>query len=291
MPQKGEFGYETWPEKDHEKFGGVHNWSESTMDPETGIIYIPTGTARFDFYGGNREGDNLFANSIVALDARTGERKWHFQTIHHDLWDFDIPQAPKLLTIHKDGKDIPVVIQATKQGFVFVFNRLTGEPIWPIEERPVPASDVPGEKASPTQPFPTWPKPFARQSFTEDEINPYLNEADKAKLHELFKTARNEGLYTRRACRARSRCRATTVARTGALRRSIRSRAASSSSPSSCRPSTSSPCRTGAAARARTGEHAQWRGRCTPYPRASTSCCSRRRPVGDGAAVVADHRL
>ncbi|WEK48162.1 MAG: pyrroloquinoline quinone-dependent dehydrogenase [Candidatus Andeanibacterium colombiense] len=196
VPQKGEEGYDSWPEKDHEQFGGVHNWSESTMDPETGIIYIPTGTARFDFYGGNREGDNLYGNSLLALDARTGKKVWHYQLIHHDLWDFDNPQAPKLLTIHKDGKDIPVVIQATKFGFLFVFNRLTGEPIWPIEERAVPKSDVPGEKASPTQPFPTWPKPFARQSFTEAEINPYLNDADKAKLHELFKTARNEGLFT-----------------------------------------------------------------------------------------------
>ncbi|MBO9601820.1 MAG: pyrroloquinoline quinone-dependent dehydrogenase [Novosphingobium sp.] len=196
VPQKGEPGYDTWPAKDHEQFGGVHNWSESTMDPETGIIYIPTGTARFDFYGGNRPGDNLYGNSLLAIDARTGKKLWHYQMIHHDLWDYDIPQAPKLLTIHKDGKDIPVVIQATKFGFVFVFNRLTGEPIWPIEERAVPKSDVPGEKASPTQPFPTWPKPFARQSFTEAEINPYLNDADKAKLHELFKTARNEGLYT-----------------------------------------------------------------------------------------------
>jgi quinoprotein glucose dehydrogenase len=196
VPQKGEFGYETWPEKGHEMFGGVHNWSESTMDPETGIIYIPTGTARFDFYGGNREGNNLFANSLVAIDVRTGKRVWHYQLLHHDLWDYDIPQAPKLLTIHKDGKDIPVVIQATKFGFVFVFDRRNGKPIWPIEERKVPASDVPGEKASPTQPFPTWPKPFARQSFTEAEINPYLSDADKAKLHELFKTARDEGLYT-----------------------------------------------------------------------------------------------
>ncbi|WP_054530941.1 pyrroloquinoline quinone-dependent dehydrogenase [Erythrobacter sp. SG61-1L] len=196
VPKKGEFGYETWPEKDHEKFGGVHNWSESTVDPETGIIYIPTGTARYDFYGGNREGQNLFANSIVALDAQTGKRIWHYQVLHHDLWDFDNPQAPKLLTIHKDGKDIPVVILATKMGFVFVFNRLTGEPIWPIEERPVPASDVPGEKAWPTQPFPTWPEPFARQSFTEAEINPYIPEEDKVKLRELFKTARNEGIYT-----------------------------------------------------------------------------------------------
>jgi quinoprotein glucose dehydrogenase len=157
VPRVGEFGSDTWPEKDREKFGGVHNWSEFTIDPETGIAYIPTGTARYDFYGGNRPGNNLFANSLIAIDANTGKRIWHYQMVHHDLWDFDIPNAPKLMTITKGGKQIPVVIQATKHGFVFVFNRLTGEPIWPIEERAVPASDVPGEQASPTQPFPTWP--------------------------------------------------------------------------------------------------------------------------------------
>jgi glucose dehydrogenase len=196
VPRVGEFGSETWPEKDRQLFGGVHNWSEFTIDPETGIAYIPTGTARYDFYGGNREGNNLYANSIVALDARTGKRIWHFQTIHHDLWDFDLPNAPKLMTIHKDGKDVPVVIQAAKHGFVFVFNRLTGEPIWPIEERPVPASDVPGEKASPTQPFPTWPLPFARQAFTVDDINPHLPAADQAALREKILASRNEGLFT-----------------------------------------------------------------------------------------------
>ena len=196
VPRVGEYGSDTWPEKDREKFGGVHNWSEFTIDPETGIAYIPTGTARYDFYGGNRPGNNLFANSIVALDARTGKRLWHFQTIHHDLWDFDLPNAPKLMTITKDGKKIPVVIVAAKHGFVFVFNRLTGEPVWPIEERPVPASDVPGEKASPTQPFPTWPEPFARQSFTEADINPYLPEADQAALREKIRGSRNEGLFT-----------------------------------------------------------------------------------------------
>lgn len=196
VAQKGEVGYDTWPEKDHEKVGGVHNWSESTIDDQAGVIYIPTGTARYDFYGGNRPGNNLFANSILALDARTGKRLWHFQAIHHDLWDFDFPQAPKLLTIKKDGRTIPVVVQASKQGFVYVLDRRTGKPIWPIEERPVPASDVPGEQASPTQPFPTWPKPFTRQAFTEADINPYVPQADQDKLHTLFKTARNEGLFT-----------------------------------------------------------------------------------------------
>ncbi|WP_305096921.1 pyrroloquinoline quinone-dependent dehydrogenase [Croceibacterium aestuarii] len=197
VPEKGEFGYETWPEKDHEKFGGVHNWSESTVDEKLGLAFIPTGTARYDFYGGNREGNNLFANSIVALDAETGKRVWHFQVLHHDLWDWDIPQAPKLMTIHKDGKDIPVLIQATKFGYIYVLDRRTGKPVWPIEEKPVPASDVPGEKASPTQPVPTWPEPFARQGkFTPDMINPYISEEDQAKLREMLKTARNEGMYT-----------------------------------------------------------------------------------------------
>src|SRR5690606_7277526 len=138
------------------------------------IIFIPTGTARYDFYGGNRPGDNLFANSILALDARTGKRLWHYQTIHHDLWDLDLPSAPKLLTITREGRKIPVVVQPSKQGFLFVLDRRTGEPVWPIEERPVPASDVPGEKASPTQPFPTWPPPYTRDTFTEADINPHI---------------------------------------------------------------------------------------------------------------------
>ena len=202
VPQPGEFGYDTWPATDHAKFGGVHNWSEFTIDPELGIAYIPTGTPRYDFYGGNREGDNLFGNSVIALDVRTGKRIWHYQMVHHDLWDFDNPNAPKLMTITNNGpggngEQIPVVIAATKMGFVFVFDRRTGEPVWPIEERPVPASDVPGEKASPTQPFPTWPEPFARQGImTVDDINPYIPEEDKAKLREKILGSRNEGLYT-----------------------------------------------------------------------------------------------
>ena len=196
VPKIGEPGSETWPEKDREKFGGVHNWSESTIDEETGTIFIPTGTARYDFYGGNRPGNNLYGNSILAIDARTGKLRWHFQTVHHDLWDFDLPVAPKLLTIHHDGKDIPVVVQASKVGFLYVLDRRTGKPIWPIEERPVPASDVPGEKASPTQPFPTWPKPYVRDSFTEADINPYLSDEDKAKVREILRTSRNEGRFT-----------------------------------------------------------------------------------------------
>jgi len=196
VPRIGEFGSDTWPEQDRERFGGVHNWSEFTVDPELGIAFVPTGTARSDFYGGNRPGDNLFGNSLLALDARTGKRLWHFQTVHHDLWDFDLPNAPKLMTITKDGKQIPVVILAAKHGFVFVFDRRTGEPVWPIEERPVPASDAPGEHASPTQPWPTWPKPFARLSFTEADINPHIPAEDQEKVRQILRTARNEGLFT-----------------------------------------------------------------------------------------------
>ena len=196
VPKAGEFGSDTWPAGGRDKLGGVHNWSESTIDPELGMIYIPTGTARYDFYGGNRVGNDLFANSILALDARTGKRVWHFQTIHHDLWDYDLATAPKLLTIRHNGQDVPILIQASKQGFLYVLDRRTGKPIWPIEERPVPASDVPGERASPTQPFPTLPKPYARQSFTEADIDPYIPEADQAKIRDLLRASRNEGLFT-----------------------------------------------------------------------------------------------
>ncbi len=198
IPREGEFGHDTWPDtEDFAKYGGVHNWSESTIDVENGIMFVPFGTARYDFYGGNREGDNLFANSLVAIDADTGERIWHYQIVHHDLWDFDLPVAPKLMTINRDGKDIPIVIQVTKHGFVFAFNRLTGEPIWPIEERPVPASDVEGEHASPTQPFPTWPLPFMRQEFNVEDINPYLPEEDQEKLRRgLTEEWRNDGIFT-----------------------------------------------------------------------------------------------
>jgi quinoprotein glucose dehydrogenase len=196
VPEKGEAGAETWPEAALATGGGVHNWSELTVDDARGIAYIPFGTARYDFYGGNRIGDNLFGNSIVALDAKTGKRLWHFQAIHHDLWDYDFPQAPKLLTIRHDGRNLDVVAQASKQGFLYVLDRVTGKPIWPIEEKPVPQSDVPGEKASPTQPIPTAPPPFARQSFTEKDINPYLTAEEQAAVRELLKNSRNEGLYT-----------------------------------------------------------------------------------------------
>src|SRR3954464_1652865 len=196
VPEKGEFGADTWPQAALASGGGVHNWSELTVDEARGIAYIPFGTARFDFYGGNRIGNNLFGNSIVALDARTGKRIWHFQAIHHDLWDYDFPQAPKLLTIRHDGRNVDVIAQASKQGYLYVLDRVTGKPIWPIEEKPVPQSDVPGEKTSPTQPIPTAPPPFARQSFTEKDVNPYLKAEEQSALRENLKKWRNEGVFT-----------------------------------------------------------------------------------------------
>ena len=196
IPHPGEVGYETWPPDAYKKSGGVHNWSESTIDEQRGIAFINFGSPRFDFYGGDRPGNNLFGNSLVAIDARTGRRIWHYQLVHHDLWDYDLPQAPKLLTIRQGGRNIDVVAQATKHGFLFVFERETGRPIWPIEERKVPQSDIPGEYSSPTQPFPTKPAPFARQSFTEKDINPYLPAAEREALAERMKYLRNEGLFT-----------------------------------------------------------------------------------------------
>ncbi len=196
IPHPGEEGYESWPPEAYKKSGGVHNWSESTVDEQRGIAFINFGSPRFDFYGGDRKGDNLFGNSLVAIDARTGRRIWHYQLVHHDLWDYDLPQAPKLLTIRQNGRNVDVVTQATKHGFLFVFDRATGTPIWPIEERKVPPSDVPGEFSSPTQPFPTKPAPFARQSFTEKDINPYLPAAERQAIAERMKTLRNEGLFT-----------------------------------------------------------------------------------------------
>ncbi|HEY6343518.1 MAG TPA: PQQ-binding-like beta-propeller repeat protein [Bryobacteraceae bacterium] len=196
VPHPGEFGYQTWPKDFWKTGGGVHNWNELTVDEKRGIVYIPFGTARYDFYGANRHGQNLFGNSVVALDARTGKRLWHFQTVHHDLWDYDLPTAPRLLTVKHNGRTVEAVAQPTKHGFLFVFNRLTGEPLWPVEERPVPKTDVPGEESWPTQPFPTRPPPFARQSFTEKDINPYITEAEQTRMRDEFKIFRNEGLFT-----------------------------------------------------------------------------------------------
>ena len=197
IPHPGEFGYETWPKDAWKKVGGANVWSELTLDEKRGILYAPTASAKYNFYGVDRTGANLFADCLLALDARTGKRLWHFQMVHHDIWDYDDPTAPKLLTLHQNGKTIDVVAQVSKQGFVWVFNRVTGEPIWPIEERPVPKSDMPGETTWPTQPFPTKPPPYARQKFTVDDLSPYLSPwIDRAKFRDQILSARNEGLFT-----------------------------------------------------------------------------------------------
>ena len=154
IPRPGEFGYETWPKDAYKYVGGANNWGSMSVDDERGIVYVPTGSATYDFYGGDRHGENLFANCLIALDARTGKRLWHFQTVHHDLWDYDNVSAPQLVTVRHNGQRVDAVAHAGKTGFLYVFNRVTGEPLWPIEERPVPKSDVPGEQAWPTQPFP-----------------------------------------------------------------------------------------------------------------------------------------
>jgi quinoprotein glucose dehydrogenase len=201
IPRPGEFGYDTWPPEAYKTAGGANTWGEITLDEKRGIAYFPTGSPTYDFYGADRHGANLFANCLIALDARTGKRLWHFQVVHHDLWDYDLATGPKLLTVKHDGKMVDAVAQVTKFGFVYVFDRVTGKPLWPIEERPVPQSDVPGEKSSATQPFPTWPEAFTRQRFTEADINPYIDDADKARLRQILKTARNEGLFTPPATR------------------------------------------------------------------------------------------
>ena len=170
VPRAGEFGVKTW-EKGSWKYTGAANvWSMMAVDNELGYVYLPTGTPTNDFYGGHRLGDNLFAESVVCLDGETGERVWHFQCVHHGLWDYDFPTAPTLMDITVDGKKIKALAQISKQAFTYVFDRVTGKPVWPIEERPVPASSTPGERASPTQPFPTRPAPFDRQGVTEDDL-------------------------------------------------------------------------------------------------------------------------
>lgn len=168
IPHPGEFGYNTWPTDAWIYSGAANNWTGMSVDTERGIVYVPTGSAATDWYGGDRIGDNLFANSLIALDAATGKRIWHFQGVRHDMWDRDFPSPPTLVTVKRNGKDIPAVAQTSKQGFLFLFNRTDGTPLFPIEYRKVPASTVPGEVAASEQPFPIKPVPFARQLITED---------------------------------------------------------------------------------------------------------------------------
>ena len=175
-----------------------------TLDEARGLLYLPVSTPSNDFYGGKRPGQNLFGESLVCLDATTGKRKWHFQTVHHGLWDYDLPGPPVLVTIHVDGKKIDAVVQLTKTGLAFVFDRVTGKPVWPIEERPVPASDVPGEKAWPTQPFPTRPPAFSEQGVTLDDAFDLTPEL-KAEAQAEMKKYRLGPLFTPPSLQAR-RC-------------------------------------------------------------------------------------
>lgn len=196
IPHPGEYGYDTWPKDAYKNtdIGASNNWAGMSVDRDRGIVFVPTGSAAFDFYGGNRKGENLFSNTLLALDAKTGERIWHYQIVHHDILDRDLPAPPNLITLTHNGKKVDAVAQVTKQGYVFVFDRETGEPLFPIEERPVPASDVPGEEAWPTQPFPVKPAPYARQSLTADDISPYAE--NREELIEIVKNSRSEGPFT-----------------------------------------------------------------------------------------------
>jgi quinoprotein glucose dehydrogenase len=194
IPRPGEFGYDTWPKDAWKTSGAANNWAGMSVDVSRGILYVPTGSAAFDFYGPDRIGDDLFANCLIALNAETGERLWHFQAVRHDLWDRDFPSPPVLLTVRRDGKTIEAVAQPSKQGFVFLFDRLTGQPLFPIEYRDYPPSSIPGEIAARQQGLPTKPAPFARQIFTEDMMSQRTPAVHQWAL-EKFKTFRNGGQF------------------------------------------------------------------------------------------------
>ncbi|WP_339657842.1 PQQ-binding-like beta-propeller repeat protein [uncultured Maribacter sp.] len=195
IPHPGEPGYETWPPDAYKYAGGANCWAGMSIDNQRGMVFLALGSPTFDYYGADRVGANLYGNSVLALDAATGHYKWHFQTVHHDIWDYDLPCPPNLVTLEKDGKQIDAVAQATKHGFIFVLNRDTGESLFPIEEREVPESHLPGEVAYKTQPFPTKPKPFVRQSMTEDDLN-HFTQQDYDSILKTFRTVRYEGLFT-----------------------------------------------------------------------------------------------
>lgn len=194
IPHPGEKGYDTWPADAYQNpsVGGANSWAGMALDKKRGIVYIPTGSAAFDFYGGNRKGANLFANCVLALNAKDGSYIWHYQTVRHDIWDRDLPAPPNLVTIQKDGRKIDAVAQVTKTGYVFVLDRETGKPLFPVDEVPVPASTLPEEEAWPTQPVPQFPKPFARQSLKEDDITSFSAKRDS--LLSIFRNS-NKGLF------------------------------------------------------------------------------------------------
>jgi glucose dehydrogenase len=194
IPHPGEFGYDTWPRDAWKNSGGVNNWTGLAVDVKRGIVYAPTGSAAFDFYGADRLGDNLFADSLIALNAETGERIWHFQAVKHDIWDRDFPSPPTLVTVKRDGKDLDAVAQTSKQGYLYLFERTTGKPLFPIEYHKYPSSTVPGEVAASEQPLPTTPMPFARQVLTEDMLTSRTPEVHQWAL-EHFRKFRNQGEF------------------------------------------------------------------------------------------------
>ena len=195
IPQPGEFGYDTWDKDSYKEAGGTNAWAGMSVDEERGMVFVPLGSPAFDFYGGNRKGTNLFGNCIVALDAQTGERRWHYQLVHHDLWDYDLPAPPTLVTIKNGQRKTDAVAQVTKMGMVFLFNRLSGEPLFPIKERAVPRSGLMGEAAWPTQPFPVKPAPFARQYFSESDITG-ISDSAHAFVKEKVKNAKMGPIFT-----------------------------------------------------------------------------------------------
>ena len=195
VPRPGEFGHETWENDAWKRTGDVSSWAPMSADPARGLVYIPTNPPTIDFFGGFRPGHNLFGTSILALDVKTGKRVWHFQTVHHDIWNFDNPTAPVLMDVAIDGRLTPILVQTTKQGFAYTFNRETGVPIWPIVERPVAASDLPGETLSPTQPFPTKPKPLEIQELTVDNLIDFTPELRREAMTTI-KTYKTGPLFT-----------------------------------------------------------------------------------------------
>lgn len=196
IPHPGEPGYKTWPKDAWKTVGGANAWSGMALDEKRGMVFVPTASPKYNFYGANRTGSNLYGDSLLALDARTGKLIWYYQMVHHDIWDYDNATTPMLLTVRHNGRTVDVVAQATKVGFVWVFERETGKPLWPIEERPVQKSDMPGEETWPTQPFPTKPVPFARQTFTVKDLSPFLEPAEREIVRKQVLAARNGGLFT-----------------------------------------------------------------------------------------------
>ncbi len=194
IPHPGEFGYETWPNNAWNRSGAANNWTGMALDSRRGIVYVPTGSAAFDFYGGDRMGDNLFANCLIALDAESGRRLWHFQAVKHDLWDRDFPSPPSLVTVKHNGQEVDAVAQATKQGFIYLFDRASGAPLFPIEFRKYQGSSVPGEAAAEQQPLPTKPAPFARQLLTEDLLTNRTPQARQWAVEE-FRKIRSDGQF------------------------------------------------------------------------------------------------